>query len=226
MSYSPKTILSTKILKKELQKRLKNNGFQVTMYDAIDIEWVNAYLPKKIKNALFTSSRAVESVCRSKVQIENCYCVGEKTKALLVKHNQKVLKTAKNASDLASFIVKIANTEEFVYFCGNLNRPDLPAILTRNKVVFSEIEVYKTHLKPKPFSNQFHGVLFFSPSGVKSFVSSNSLKNSLAFCIGETTAKEAKKYTRQVVVSPQQSVEAVVTTALRYFSTVKTTSTL
>ena len=51
--------------------------------------------------------------------------------------------------------------------------------------------------------------MFFSPSTVSSFIQENTIRP-MAFCIGETTAKEARKYFKDVKTAQFPSVESVI----------------
>lgn len=194
-----------------------NAGFDFTEYDFIRIEPVDFDMPKNIKAAIFTSQNAVNTILNSEparaasgFRILNCYCVGEKTKKLLEKNGMNVIASADYGKNLAEIIVEKYAGKKFIFFCGNRRRDELPSILKENKVSFEEIEVYKTILSPKKMEQKFDGILFFSPSGVESFCSENELKNSTAFCIGKTTASEAKKYTKKIVVAKEPTIESLV----------------
>jgi len=89
--------------------------------------------------------------------------------------------------------------------------------LKKKKIKFQEIEVYKTSLNPKPFSQEFDGILFFSPSAVQSFTAENELKNSTIFCIGKTTASEAKKHSNNIITATKPSIENVIVQVVKYF---------
>nr|MBX2828949.1 uroporphyrinogen-III synthase [Flavobacteriaceae bacterium] len=65
------------------------------------------------------------------------------------------------------------------------------------------------------FDQKWDGILFFSPSGIKSFLSENTMGNAIAICIGETTASEAKKYTRNVIVANATRIESVIAKAVK-----------
>jgi len=58
---------------------------------------------------------------------------------------------------------------------------------------------------------------FFSPSGIESFLSKNSVDQQVAFCIGATTAKEARKHFASVVEAKLPSVESVLNSVNAYF---------
>jgi len=58
--------------------------------------------------------------------------------------------------------------------------------------------------------------MFYSPSTVESFVRSNN-GEIIAFCIGETTAKEAKKHFDDVRVAKVPTVESVIELVNAYY---------
>lgn len=204
------TVLSTKKLTEPQRSLLLQAGIGLVEYNAIAIEEVDFKADEKIENAIITSQNAVKALIDNKVQIENCFCVGEKTKEQLEANSYQVEAMANYGKELAEIIVQEYADKKFTFFCGNLRRDELPELLTKNKVDFTEIEVYKTILKPKKFERSFDGVLFFSPSAVESFVKENSLKNTKAFCIGTTTAVEAEKYTNELIIATKPTIENVI----------------
>ncbi|PHR13663.1 MAG: uroporphyrinogen-III synthase [Aequorivita sp.] len=207
------TVLSTKNLKENQRSLMLNAGIALVEYNAIKIEYAPFEVPTRIENAIFTSQNAVKAFSLTDVRssvIKNCFCVGEKTKQLLKENDQNVVETAEYASELADYLVKNHKKDSFHFFCGNIRSDEIPSKLKENNINFEEIEVYKTTLSPKKFERQFDAVLFFSPSGVRSFVSENKINNSKAICIGSTTATEAKKHTENVVIANATTVESVI----------------
>jgi uroporphyrinogen-III synthase len=209
-----KNILSTKLLTPHQKRILKEAGIHLQEYQAINITPKEFQLPAGFDNYIFTSQNAVEAFIRHLSDFQKnresgkpCFCVGEKTRLLLENNGQQVVKMSQNAADLAFFISKYHKNESFLFFCGNRRNEDLPGILTKNKLHFKEITVYDTELNPQHFSESFDGVLFFSPSGVKSFAMSNKIGKSVAFCIGNTTAKEAALYTESIIVTGTPTIE-------------------
>ncbi|SEK74175.1 uroporphyrinogen-III synthase [Aquimarina amphilecti] len=211
------SILSTRKLSLSQKELLLNSGIGYVEYDAIEIELLEIDNNPKIRNAIFTSKNAVRAVLTSEYSIENCFCVGENTKKLLEENGLKVIEIAQNASDLAEIIVKNYKNEQFCFFCGNMRREELPLILKNNTIELEEIIVYKTSMKSKKFDRMFDGILFFSPSGVQSYMMNNSMEESVAFCIGNTTASEARKYTKNSIVANKPTVENVLVQAVKYF---------
>ncbi|WP_109301843.1 uroporphyrinogen-III synthase [Aquimarina sp. AU474] len=212
------TVLSTKKISLPQKELLLNSGIGFVLYDAITIEILKFNLAESVVNGIFTSKNAVKAIIESEINISNCFCVGENTKRLLQNNGLKVVETAQNASDLAKKIIKGYKNEDFSFFCGNLRRNELPDLLAQNKITLKEQKVYKTHLNSKKFNRSFDGILFFSPSGVQSYVAENTIDQSVAFCIGNTTASEAKKYCDTIIVANKPTVENVIVQAVKYFN--------
>ena len=216
------TVLSTKKLAENQRSLLLNAGLALVEYNAIKISFVPFEAPINIENAIFTSQNAVLSIQNSELRIQNCFCVGEKTKSLLKENGLNVIKMTEYASELADYLVKNQKDRYFHFFCGNLRSDEIPSKLKDNNIAFEEIQVYKTTLTPKKFERHFDAVLFFSPSGVRSYCEVNlqgGLRQHLAgsgdfqsifVCIGTTTASEAKKYTENVIIANATTVESVI----------------
>jgi uroporphyrinogen-III synthase len=204
------TVLSTKKLSENQRSLLLQAGIGLVEYDAIGIELVDFEAKGIIINAIVTSQNTINGLVDKRVEIKNCFCVGVKTKAMLEANGYHVKVMADYGKELAEIIVKEFSDESFTFFCGNLRRDEMPELLKENNVSFTEIEVYKTVLKPKKFQRTFDGVLFFSPSAVESFTKENSLKSTTAFCIGTTTAAKAEKYTDKIIIATKPTIENVI----------------
>ncbi len=221
------SILSTKKLSQAQKELLLNANIAYVEYDAIKIEFLEVQPETEIKNAIFTSKNAVHAVFNGKSKSlpllfreragVRVFCVGENTKKLLIENGQNVVETAQNASDLAEIIVKKYKNESFLFFCGNIRRDELPDFLQKNDIALTEQVVYKTHLNSKKFDRNFDGILFFSPSGIRSYITKNNIKNSTSFCIGSTTAAEAQKHSATAIIANKPTVENVIVQAVKYF---------
>ena len=217
------TILSTKRLSLSQKELLLNARIRFVEYDAISIEFLSFDLTNRYDFHLFTSQNAVKSFFANAETKDYtfdvpAFCVGEKTKALLKSKGITVQEMALNAERLASLIIKKYNTHSFLFLSGNLRRDEIPLILTKNNIRYDEVEVYKTTLNIKHFETVFDGVLFFSPSGVDSFIAKNALKNSTAFWNGNTTAQAAEKYTQQLIIANKPTIENVLVQVVKAFS--------
>ena len=217
-----KRLLSTKKLSKAQTQLILNAGFSYVEYNAIHIEPLEFNAPKEISKAIFTSQNSVRTVLSKKIQIQECLCVGSKTKALLEENGQKVTKMTENASELGNFIQKSYQNETFYFFSGTIRRDEIPNAIKNSKNSISEIKTYKTTLNLVNFSQNWDGILFFSPSGVQSYFQKNTSHDSevdIAFCIGETTQSEAKKYTPYTYIANTPTVESVIAKAVKTLKT-------
>jgi uroporphyrinogen-III synthase len=227
---SERAILSTKKLSQSQEALLSNAGISFESYDAIKITSVHFEAPEIIENAIFTSQNAVHSFFKNKnasTRIKQCFCVGPKTELKLKENGQNVAKMSKNALELAHFIINNHKKDSFSFICGSHRRDELPKLLKQEKIAVLEIETYKTELKLSFFDQKWANILFFSPTGVESFVegqkvgknmqttSAEYFTNTTAFCIGETTATAAKKYISNVIVANSTTVESVITAAVK-----------
>jgi hydroxymethylbilane synthase len=175
-----------------------------------------------IKNVVITSQNAVDALTEnftvSELKFENIYCVGRRTKRKIENKIGKVAHTENSAEKLANYLVKNIDEGEITYFCGNKRRGELPTILTDNKIIVNEIECYQTQLTPRKIDDKNQGVLFFSPTGIESYLLENiTSENCVAFCIGDTTASEAKKHFNNVIVAELPTVESVIKSVNNYF---------
>ncbi|MFO7720206.1 MAG: uroporphyrinogen-III synthase [Gillisia sp.] len=212
------TVLATKILEPHQKQLLLNAGISLVEYSAIKIEFIDFDPGKKrIKNAIVTSKNTAKAIIRKNLVIENCFCVGEKTASFLKKYNYTISEIADYGTALAAIISKNYPDENFSFFCGDSRREELPSILKENTINLEEIQVYKTRLNPKKFQQEFDGVLFFSPSGVKSFFSKNKMNQNIAFCIGTTTASEAKKFTENIIIATKPSIDNVIVQVVKKY---------
>lgn len=216
-----KNILSTKILTSAQRTLLNDNGLNVVEYDAILVKSLEFKVPNHIENAIFTSQNAVKSFFESsntlKNDIKRFFCVGEKTKLLLEENDQKVIKMGVNASELATFIVKEHQNEQFFFFCGNLRRDEIPLALEKAKIDIFEVKTYETELNLINFDQKWDEILFFSPSGVQSFTAKNKIGESCIICIGETTASEAKKHTNNIKIANETTIDSVINEAIKTY---------
>ena len=206
------------------QKSTLNNRIGADMSDFITIRHNRIkknVVKEPLKHVIFTSQNAVEAIADnfmgSELNFEHIYCVGRRTKRLIERNIGKVAHVENSASNLANYLADHIKNEEATYFCGNMRRDELPDILDKKGVTLNEVTAYQTLLSPNKLEKNYDGLLFFSPSGIESFLSINSIDQEVAFCIGATTAKEAKKHFKTVVEAKLPSVESVLNSVNAYF---------
>jgi uroporphyrinogen-III synthase len=207
-------ILSTKKLSGEQKQALTNANFEVIDTDFIQTQNKSFELKDLNENLIFTSQNAVHSILShpkaEELKSKNVFCVGLKTKILLSENGFNVVAYTGYASDLAEIITLIYRSESFTFFSGNLRRETLPQALKDADVKFNEIQVYDTSLTPQKIKTAVDAILFFSPSGVESYLKDNTIKKETCFCIGETTADALHKITKNIIIADQPTVEDVI----------------
>ncbi|HLW62853.1 MAG TPA: uroporphyrinogen-III synthase, partial [Flavobacterium sp.] len=180
-------ILSTKKLQSNQKQFLLNAGFSVIEADFIKI----SRLPFQLKNTptllLFTSQNAVKSVLKNeKAEILKtipAICVGIKTKQLLETNGFKVLAMEEYAQRLAPIIQKDFSKEQIAFFAGNLRRNILPNAMNESNIAFDEYLVYQNEESSLKIKAKTDGILFYSPSGIKSYLKQNTITTQTCFCI-------------------------------------------
>lgn len=208
------SILSTKILSSNQKQELLNANFNVIEADFIKTESKDFELKEVNDNLIFTSQNAVHSFLQhpksAELKTKNVFCVGLKTKILLSESGFNVIAYTGYAADLAEIITLIYSNESYTFFSGNLRRETLPKALKEAKIKFNEIQVYETTLTPHLIKTPVDGILFFSPSGVESYLKDNTIKKEICICIGDTTAESLVKFTKNIVIAEQPTIEDVI----------------
>jgi len=219
----PIHIVSTKKLLPNPKQALHEANIVLIEEDFIETKIKNFELSKVNDNLIFTSQNAVQSVLQhpkcNELKSKNVFAVGIKTKSLLEENGFNVIAYTGYASDLAEIISLIYGKESYTFFSGNLRRDVLPNTLKENGITFNEIEVYETNLTPKKITKKLDGILFFSPSGVESYLKSNTIKDEMCFCIGETTAEALEnKKIKNIIIADKPSVENVIDEVIEYYN--------
>ena len=233
-------ILSTRSLTDELISEAAVKGVFIEVIPFIKTQPIRAVeVQKEIENAflqstavVFTSSNAVEAVAS---ELEGhqpdwqIFCTGYATRQLIEEYFGKDLISgiADNAAELANFINK-NDVDKVIFFCGDQRRDELPDLLRKNNIDVNEIIVYQTVATSSEVKKKYDGILFFSPSGVKSFFQKNQLDDqTVLFAIGSTTADEIKKNLpdskagtkNKILTSDEPGTKHLVEKAIKFFET-------
>ena len=209
------TIYSSKTLSTG-QQDLFANTIKVESSDFVKTA-PNRIKPSVLKtpheHVIITSKNGVEAIlnnCSSDdLQFNHIYCVGRRTKKLIEQKIGPVNISAKNAKMLAKTLVPILKGGEATYFCSDIRRDELPDILSKHNVILNEVVAYSTKLEAPTLPKSIEGVLFYSPSTIESFLV-NNMPTCIAYCIGESTAKEAQKYFKTIKTAKIPTVESVI----------------
>lgn len=207
-------ILSTRPLDEDVILHAKEKNVCIDIESFIAIEFVkNDSLTKEIQDisgediiAVFTSMNAVDAVKKITKKVNwRIYSIGNTTQELIttIFGKEKLKATANNAFDLAREIVSKEQCGQTVhFFCSDLRRNELPAELVRADFEVIEHTVYKITLTSKKLNKKYDGVLFYSPSAVKSYFELNEAEEGQTFfAIGKTTADAIKQNTLETVIT-------------------------
>lgn len=139
---------------------------------------------------VFTSFNAVQILAPYfRKESRSVYCVGERGAELLKKYYENV-KSAATVRELAEIVIS-DQVKSLIHFKGSLSLNTLKEAMLKANVAYSDELVYTTkeiHPEIKNLTD-YAALLFFSPSGVRSFLAHNQYPNSIIGAIGETTRK-------------------------------------
>ena len=229
-------ILSTKKITQEAIDKASMNSIEIDELSFITTEPIKdeklktvlkSFLQQNI-TAVFTSKNAVQAFD----QIVNAevpwkiFCIGQSTQKLVAKifSEEKISGIADSASALSDVILEDKEIKKVFFFCGNQRREELPQKLTAEAIEVEEIVVYETLETPQKLSRKvYDGILFFSPSAVKSFFSLNKInKQTQIFAIGKTTADAIHQHTnKDQIIAEVPSEDEMIEKVIAHFSTTK-----
>ena len=104
-----------------------------------------------------------------------------------------------------------------MHICGYRKLADFAAGMQKARISYAELTAYHTHLVSRVQTPEPQGLLFYSPSGVESYLQTNSIGASWCFCIGETTATAVRPLTEHLTVSPKPDADLLVAAAATHF---------
>jgi uroporphyrinogen-III synthase len=226
------SILSTRPLTHDVMMHAQEQNISIDVesfietYNTIDKEVGSKILRLASKEivVVFTSMNAAEAVidCLKAINAEpewTIYTLGGVTNTIISSYftDSEIFSSASNASEIAKTIIT-NEEEEVVFFCGNQRREELPALLKSEEIGIEEVVVYETIETPIKINKDYNGILFFSPSAVKSFFSTNKINaTTVLFAIGKTTAEALKQFsTNKVLVGTQPNKDQLAQQAMQY----------
>ncbi|MCI3938872.1 uroporphyrinogen-III synthase [Chryseobacterium aahli] len=212
--------IGSELLSKELGNDISAECIEVILIENLKVEVFDL----KNYSLIFTSSNGVKSFFENQFKpnedfaaknYNKIYCVGEKTKREIRKNGFGTFKVLKNAETLSKFIIDNCVHEKFIHFCGNLAIDVLDNNLPLQNISYKKVTVYKTEELNPVIPEKYHAIVFFSPSGVRSFAKNNSLENSALFSIGETTSKELRKHTESEIFTSKKNTLSNLLSAIK-----------
>jgi uroporphyrinogen-III synthase len=231
MEKPDKYLLSTRPLPKAVVEEGTTKGVVIEELSFIDTKPIHdEELFQKIKvlatekhTVVFTSMNAVEAVA---AQIESApdwkiYSIGNTTRKLIEEKwgSDKMIATAENAQRLGERLID-DGVNDVIFFCGNIRRDELPNKIRSEGGKIEEVVVYETEETPSKLERDYDGILFFSPSAVHAFFSSNKpAKHTVLFAIGKTTEEAIKQNKgRNIVVAHLTDKVELAQNAIDYLS--------
>lgn len=196
-------LLSTKSLNASQRQLATSMGFEVkdldfirtrSLLDEMKTQRI-LQLAETTMFALLTSPNAVRRLLAllkaQKISAKGWrfFCINGKTYELLRSYfsEDQILAKAKDAVHLAPLILEWA-PQEIVFFSGKKRRDFLPAVFLQEQIALEEIVLYDTVATPKALTSDFDFILFYSPSGLHSFLEKNTLPDrGIPVAIGHTT---------------------------------------
>ena len=223
-------VLSTRPIDPGLLREAKEHNMLIDELSFINTELCNdknttlriAELLKEKINAIFTSMTAIDAVNKhiSETPSWRIYCIGNTTKKLAQDKFplNNIVATANNSQQLAIEIIKDA-PKDVIFFCGDQRRKELPETLKKAGIGVEELVVYRTTGEVHTLNNEYDAILFFSPSAVTSFFSTNILPaRTVIFAIGTTTAETVRDHTtNQLIISGTPGKSDLVLKMIEHF---------
>jgi len=214
MESNKKYLLSTRPLPKAVVEEGAKKGVIIEELSFIATKPIHdEELSQRVKTiasekhtVVFTSMNAVEAVAEQVETSPNwkIYSMGSTTRKLIEEKfgSDKIVATAENAQRLGERLID-DGVKEVVFFCGNIRRDELPNKMRSEGGKIEEVIVYETEETPSKLTRDYDGILFFSPSAVQAFFSSNKpAKHTVLFAIGKTTEEAIRQNKgRNIVVA-------------------------
>ena len=227
MSYS---IFIGRELSDETRKRLQKNNVSFIDKPLIKVEYnlpdflFFERLENKDKYWVITSGWAALWLKKYHTEIaldtlNSIYCLSKKQAEVLSEiSNRIVISKDKNANSLAELVNKKCNGKTVIYLKGDKSLNTLQTEIDSENIQLFETEVYQNLQVVQKLNTDFDAYLFFSPSGIDSFIAAGNLisKSAIVFTIGHATGNRAEQvFSSQIIESPIQEEKAFVEFAVK-----------
>lgn len=214
-------VLSTQTVPASLRDEAAQKGIQLDAVPFIRTELLEVAMPPADPGiAVFTSQHAVEAVPATISQWK-VFCIeGATRRRVEERFGAGIIEgTAPSAEELAKKIIERNPGERVVFFCGDLHRQELPALLLKAGMIVEWRIVYRTVLTPQRIEKDYAGIAFLSPSAVESFFSANpDTPSTRFFAIGRTTAAAIRARTgREAIVASKPDKKVLIHEMITHF---------
>jgi uroporphyrinogen-III synthase len=214
-------ILSTKKLNGPVVMAASRYGIELFEQEYISVTHLQNITHPQAAAVIFTSQHAALAAENAPAKKwKRIYCLEGATLEAVRKFDagKAEMIVAADAEQLARSIIE-RKEKELVFYCGDQRRDTVPSMLAAKNIIVREVIVYKTIETPQQAPERLDAVLFFSPSGVRSFFTNNSLPGkAVLFAIGHTTAGELGKFSaNRIVTSGKPSQEGMLQAVKGFF---------
>lgn len=187
------------------------------------IEQVNLIVESNAQ-VIITSNIAAKWLIQNSSKIPNwsIACMTGKTQEAFTLKNweQLIVLTDQQSESLAEKIEKRFSKSEKVYFItGDRHLDTIPLYLSKKGFDIETIITYFTKEVDQEISEEYDGIIFLSPSAVKSFFRQNKISIKVPlFAIGETTGSALKRNVcNPVITSPKPTQKILFHTIQQFF---------
>jgi uroporphyrinogen-III synthase len=238
MQSTRKHILSTRILGMVINDEARMDNIDIDEVPFIRTEehtddWIRDFIKKLSRESItvvFSSITSVEIVAKYSIDPNwKIYCVGNATRLMTERYFPKsvICGVENNASQLADLIIE-KQEKDAVFFCGTIRGEELPVKLYDAGLNVREVVIYTTVETPSLLQKDYDGIMFFSPSAVRSFFSANRVgEGTVLFSIGNTTAAEVKKYSNnKMIIARQPSKEELLVQVIDFYAEAENNSNI
>ncbi|QCX53045.1 uroporphyrinogen-III synthase [Elizabethkingia sp. JS20170427COW] len=204
-------ILFTKELSKEYIQQKLGADFEVSFLKLIDI------VPNPINfeigdfhHFIITSVNTVKVIQHHVIfpKESRFYVVGDKSAKALSSLGIEAEIVAKNAEQLAEYIQQKVKPVPILHFCSSKALMTLEEKLGQAGFQYQQEVVYRTVACFPILEKEVDALVFFSPSGVESFMKNNKVNQEQVFSIGKTTQKALQKFTQnKIIKSNEENLE-------------------
>ncbi|HBP44820.1 MAG TPA: hypothetical protein DD635_02890 [Flavobacteriales bacterium] len=196
--------VSTKVLSAASLRKLEDAGLDCLSHDFV-LPTYRKDCNSVMHDTVLVSSQNALHGCNWEGR--RVLCVGEATAEELRQRGAKVHSVHTNAASLTREALSL--DVPCTFLCGSTRMPTIENGFTEAGGVLQVVEVYDIIPNGIRVNPEVEAVLFFSPTGVKSFHALNSC-HPRAFCIGPTTAEAARTFGHEALFVTNPSREGVV----------------
>lgn len=147
---------------------------------------------------VFSSEKAVLALQHSKQTLPlgaHILVVGCKSKTRLEKMGYCIKHMESSARELAEWMLRFLPAQKIIHLCSDKALDIFSEKLGEGEGwKYSQKIVYKTKELCPLLEQKFDALVFFSPSGVRSFLQKNTLEVAAIFSLGESTSQEIEKH--------------------------------